>query len=282
MKTRRPGYAVAVMLLVASLAAACGKAQSVEVLPVGPTATRAAIVLAAATSSQPTSTPLHLAIPTPGAEWSYSVLGDSSAWGFPKFYARYIEEDLGVKVKVKMWARGGATSADVLELLRSNGEERKDVSQSEVVTFYGNPLHLVGMRITSGYSKDRYDCSPQVVAQYKAEMGSLADEILLLRKGQPTIIRTYARFMPFYRIWKATGDFDEFRGCVAALDKAVFEMAAERGILVADTGVVMNGPNHDQDPFDKGYLADGIHENDEGAVIVAGVFRDLGYEPIVP
>jgi hypothetical protein len=214
--------------------------------------------------------------------WTYSVLGDSSAFGFPKFYAQYIEADMGVKVDVKMWARGGATSADVLQELRRIQQQRQDVSHSDVVTFYGNPLHLIGMRITSGYAEDRYDCSPAVVAQYKAELASIADEILSLRKGQPTIIRTYARFMPFYRIWRETGNFEEFRRCVAALDEAIFEVGAEHGIPVADTGAVMNGPNHDQDPSDRGLLYDGIHENDDGAKIVAEVFRRLGYEPIVP
>lgn len=280
MNTRWLGLSVVISLF--PLAAACGKPQPSAGLPLaaGPTETMASPPTQ--TASPPTSTPLHAAIPTPGAQWNYSVLGDSSAWSFPKFYARYLEEDLGVTVDVKMWAQGGATSADVLEMLRTNAEERRDVSQSQVVTFYGNPLHLIGMRITSGYAKDRYDCSPQAVARYKAEMGSLADEILSLRKGQPTIIRTYARFMPFYRIWRATGNFDEFSRCAASLDRAVFEMAAERGILVADTGIAMNGPNHDQDPFDKGYLVDGIHENDEGGTIVAGAFRELGYDPIVP
>ena len=57
---------------------------------------------------------------------------------------------------------------------------------------------------------------------------------------------------------------------------------AERGILVADTGSALNGPNRDEDPCDKGYLYDGIHENDEGAKVVADVFRKLGYDLIIP
>lgn len=271
----------AVLLLACVAAAGCLPAQPAPATVVSASATlrpppeqpRVATVTAAATFQ---------GTPAPENAWIYSALGDSSSWGFPKFYARWIETDLGVKVDVRMWTRGGATSADVLDLLRTNARERQDVSNSQVVTFSGNPLHLIGMRITSGYAQDRYDCSPQTVAAYKAELGSIADEVLALRKGKSTTVRTYTRFMPFYRVWRATGNFDEFRRCVAALDAAIFEMAGERGIQVADIGVAMNGTNHDQDPAEQGYLYDGIDENDSGAQIVAGVFRKLGYTPIVP
>lgn len=235
----------------------------------------------------PTSTRVPLTAPTIIAamgskEWNYAALGDSSTWGFMRVYPQYIEEDLGVKVTLRMWAFGGLSSADVLARLRDNKQERLDISRSQVITFYGNPLHLIGMRITNGDPSEKYDCSPQAIAQYKAELGAIADEILALRKGQPTIIRTYTRFMPFYRIWNATGAFEEYQRCVTALDAAIFQVGKERDILVADTGLALNGPNHDQDPNDKSYLIDTVHENDEGAKIVADVFRKLGYEYIVP
>jgi hypothetical protein len=222
-------------------------------------------------------------LPPPGTSWNYAVLGDSSSWGFPKFYAEYIEADLGVKVTVLDWTVGGMTSREVLRQLRSNKQERLDVSQAEVVTFYGNPLHFIGLCIAGGIPSDQCKCSLQEVAGYKAELNAIAGEIFSLRKGQPTIIRTYTRFMPFYRQWREQGLFDEYRRCVAALDAAILEVGKEHGILVADTGLALNGPNHDQDPYDKGYLLeDGIHENDVGAKVVADVFRKLGYESIIP
>ena len=228
---------------------------------------------------QPTTQP---AIATPGAIWNYAVLGDSSSWGFPKFYAGYIEADLGVKVNVLDWTTGGMTSAAVLDQLRANKQERLDVSRSEVVTFYGNPLHIVSLSITTGNYSDKYDCSAQAVARYKADMNGIAGEIFALRKGQPTIIRTYTRFMPFYRQWREGGQFDEYQRCVAALDEAILQVGKEHGIPVADTGLALNGPNHDQDPNDMGYLYDGVHENDVGAQVVADVFRKLGYAAVVP
>ncbi len=228
----------------------------------------------------PTSTPVLVPTPPSGGSWNYAVLGDSSSWGFPKFYAESIEADLGVKVNILNWAAGDMTSADVLAQLRNTKQERLDVSRAEVVTFYGNPLHIIGMRIVG--DGDQYNCSPQAVAAYKSELKAIADEIFSLRKGQPSIIRTYTRFMPFYRLWRAQDRFQEYQRCVAALDAAILEVGKELGILVADTGLALNGPDHDQDPNDKGYLTDGIHENSEGAKIVALVFRELGYAAIVP
>jgi hypothetical protein len=246
------------------------------------------LLLVVACGAQPpevisTSTPVLMPTPPLGASWNYVVLGDSSAWSFPRFYAEHIEADLGVKVKVLDWTVGGMTSREVLEQLRSNKQERLEVSQAQLVTFYGNPLHLIGLCITGGAPSDRCKCSAQEVAGYKAELNAIADEIFLLRKGQPTILRTYTRFMPFYRQWREQGLFDEYRRCVAALDTAILEVGKEHGILVADTGLALNGANHDQDPYDMGYLLeDGIHENDMGAKAVADVFRKLGYAAIVP
>ncbi|WP_288048938.1 isochorismatase family protein [Nocardia sp.] len=42
-----------------------------------------------------------------------------------------------------------------------------------------------------------------------------------------------------------------------------------------------NGPNHDQDPGDKGYIfLDGLHPNDTGHRVIAEHFRSLGYDPL--
>lgn len=270
MKTKLMSAVVLALYLIALVACATPTPLTLTPLPTAPP------------SFPATPTPVLLPTPISGASWNYAVLGDSSSWGFPRFYAKYIEEDLGVKVKLLDWTVGGSTSRQVLELLRSTDKERFEVSQAEVVTFYGNPLHITSLSITLGTFSDKYDCSPHAVAQYKADLNAIADEIFSLRKGKPTIIRTYTRFMPTYRQWREGGMFQEYQRCVASLDAAVLQLGKERGILVADTGLALNGPNHDQDPNDKGYLIDGMHENDEGAKIVADVFRKLGYSAIIP
>jgi hypothetical protein len=243
--------------------------------PDAPPTARAASPAAAPAARSPVPMPT----PAQGTSWSYVALGDSSSWGFPQYYAEAMEKDLGIKVQRLTRTVSGQTSAQLLKYLRETPSLRQEVSHAQVVTFYGNPLHLIGMRIT-GSASDPFDCSPQTVAAYKAEIGAIADEIMALRKGQPTIIRTYTRFMPFYRLWTEQGT--EYRRCIAALDAAIMEVGNERGILVADVGLAINGPNRDQDPNDKGLLYDGVHENSEGSKVVAEVFEKLGYGGIIP
>jgi hypothetical protein len=257
-----------------------GACAAPAVPPAAPSATREPTPPPSVTAAPTTSS--RAAVVAPGAQWNYVALGDSSAMAFPTHYARMMEEDLGISVKVIKWVRSGMTSAEVLYQLREDAQEREDVHQAQVVTFYGNPLGIIGLRITSGLASDAYDCSPEAIALYRSQMAAIADEILALRRGQPTLIRTYLRFMPFYRIWRETGQFDEYQRCVAALDAAVLEVGRERGIGVADCATALNGPKRDQDPNDRNLLEDGIHENSQGAEIVAEAFRRLGYETIVP
>jgi lysophospholipase L1-like esterase len=61
------------------------------------------------------------------------------------------------------------------------------------------------------------------------------------------------------------------------------EIATQYGIPVARVYRDFNGPNGDQDPGDKGYIAaDGFHNNDAGARRMAELLRELGYEPLAP
>jgi lysophospholipase L1-like esterase len=169
----------------------------------------------------------------------------------------------------------------VLSQLRDNKLLRLQVSQAEVVMYRGNPLNYV-MRIGTGSDNDKYDCSPQAVSAYKAEHKAVIAEIFSLRKGLPTIIRVYNLQTPWYRLWKEWGKYDEYRGCVAAFNAAIQQAAQEHGVPMADVHLAFNGPNDDEDPNDKGYLYDGVHENDMGSKVMADVFRKLGYAYIIP
>ena len=89
-------------------------------------------------------------------EWDYVVLGDSSAWGFPKYYAAHIEEDLGVKITVHDWTVGGLSSGKLLSMLRDDGELREALNRAEVVTFIANPGDHIGWHIITG--EGWHDC----------------------------------------------------------------------------------------------------------------------------
>ena len=140
-------------------------------------------------------------MPEPGAEWDYVVFGDSTAWGFPDYYAAHIEADLGVKVTVHYRTVGGQSSTGLLRRLRSDQELRDLVREAEVVTFIANPTEHIGWHIIGGTGK--HDCSPEALAGYKADLDAIITEILSLRSGSPIIIRAMDYYCPIYSRWKA-------------------------------------------------------------------------------
>lgn len=75
-------------------------------------------------------------------EWDLVIFGDSTAWGFGKYYAAYIEEDLGIKVTVHDKTYPRQTAFGILKKLHDDEELRELVSGAEVVTFIGNPEGL--------------------------------------------------------------------------------------------------------------------------------------------
>jgi len=225
--------------------------------------------------------PLVLSVSCSKREWSYVVLGDSSAWGFSKYYAAHIEDDLGVKVTVHDWTVGGLSSGQLLSMLHDDQELRSAISEAEVVTFIANPGDHIGWHIITG--EGRHDCSPEALAGYKKDLDEIIRKIFLLRKGQSTIIRAMDFYVPIHREWKERGEYEENKRCWDALNETVHQIAAEHNIPVARVYDALNGPDHNEDPREKGYIGDdGLHTNEEGQRVIADLFRKLGYKTIVP
>ena len=61
------------------------------------------------------------------------------------------------------------------------------------------------------------------------------------------------------------------------------EAADEYGAGTASWYDAFNGPDHDEDPYEKGYIADDVfHQSREGVAVHAEVLHALGYAPIIP
>jgi hypothetical protein len=221
-------------------------------------------------------------------KWDLVIFGDSSAFGFGVYYAAYIEEDLGVKVTVHERADGDQTAFGLLEKLRYDEELRELVSEAEVVTFIGNPRESKSetnpwdYRCTgAGYYV--INCSLVTFEKYMADIEAIIEEILSLLDGSPTIIRAMDCYNPNVRWHKEYGVYEECKECMDNTNIAIHQAAATHNIPVARVYDAFNGPNHDEDPNDKGYLyPDGIHTSEEGKKIIAILFRELGYEPVNP
>ncbi len=121
------------------------------------------------------------------------------------------------------------------------------------------------------------------MALYKADLDAIVDMLFSLREGQPTLIVAQNFYVPIYDYEKELGIFEECLPWWEAQNEAIAEMAAERGLLLADVFTAFNGTDHLEDPRDKGYISDdGEHTNEAGRMAIADVFRALGYEMIVP
>ena len=234
-------------------------------------------------------------------EWDYVVFGDSTTWGFPKYYASYMEKDLGVKVTIHNKAVGGQSVINILRILRKDESLRKLVSEAEVVTLIGNPKlspgdtpesleNYIKWKEQPSWDKDckkSYrppgDCSPETFESYIENIKAIIEEILSLRNGMPTIIRAMDYYMPLYSEWKNHGIEKECTCCWENFNNAIHQAAAAYNVPVARVYDAFNGPNHDEDPREKGYIGDdGRHTREAGQKVIADLMRELGYDPVNP
>ncbi len=219
-------------------------------------------------------------------EWDLVILGSSQAWFFGEYYSIYIEEDLGVKVTVHDETVGSQTAYGLLKKLRELKRLRELVSEAEIVTFQGSPTqsisetHPFDYDCVFGWEFYVVNCSLITFEKYIADLEAIIEEILLLRDGSPTIIRVMDYYCPTYSQFKEQGIYEECRQCWENTNIAIHQAAIAHNIPVASLYDAFNGPNHDEDPRDKGYLLLDGHTNEEGQKVIARLFRELGYEPV--
>jgi hypothetical protein len=221
-------------------------------------------------------------------EWDLVIFGSSQAWGIGELYAAYIEEDLGVKVTVHDEIAGSQTAYGLLKNLRELERLRELVSEAEVVTFQGS--HTASISETNPFDYDCafawefyvVNCSIETFDKYIADLEAIIEEILSLRDGSPTIIRAMDYYCPIYSEFKEQGIYEECSQCWENSNIAIHQAAAAYNVPVARVYDAFNGPNHDEDPHDKGYLLIDGHTNEQGQKVIARLFHELGYEPVNP
>ena len=246
-----------------------------------------------ATPTPPTSIPPSPIPPTPVGpknpfpnltEWDLVIIGDSTISDIGRYYAGYIQEDMNVTVKVHNEVRGGLSAYTLLELLQNDQRLRSVVQDAEVVVYYGNPEgSAAGDWSCIPFATHVNDCSPETFAGYQAKLEAIVREILALRDGVPTIIRATETYIPILKQWQGAGLELACTQCVENMNQAVRQAAAAYNIPVADIYNTFNGLDHYEDPNDKGYIqVDGQHTTVLGKQVIAGLLRDLGYDPVMP
>jgi len=242
-------------------------------------------VIALAGGCAPDATPTPPTNPFPTlTEWDLVILSDSTLWGVGKYYAAYIEEDMNVTVNLHDEMRGGLSAYSLFELLQKNKRVRALIQDAEVVVYYGNPEGTAtGDWDCVPLATYVNDCSQETFAEYQAKLEAIVEEILALRNGAPTIIRATETYIPILQQWQEAGLEVACTQCIENMNQAVRQAAAAYNIPVADIYDTFNGLDHYEDPIDKGYIIEGgQYPNDQGRQVIAGLLRDLGYEPVVP
>ncbi len=216
-------------------------------------------------------------------------MGDCQVFRLMPRYAAHLERDLGVKVKMHDWARGELGSRRLLENLRTDPELRRDIGEAEVVIFNIGPTAFLNPANTYSFGSpgacggtDNQDCLREALKEYKADTDAIIAEIVSLRSPSEALIRTMDSHEFMAQDWKAAGAFDVINTYKQDANEHVIQVANEHYIPVARVYAAFRGPNGDEDPVDKGYVYDGLHPTEEGADLVAELFRELGYEYAPP
>lgn len=257
-------------------------------------------------TTAPTPTVTEQADPTDpfpaGEPVDLLVLTDSSGIGLADRYAVLAAEALDREVRVTDLARGGMGIGEILWLVRSNYAD--EVAEAEIIVVYGMPVYLdfklpepnivdcfeaADAILDPDYSGPpwtpgtKWEPTPVVATvedwqPLRVVLDQVYDEIWALRAGQPTIIRTYDTPNGYIAPWTELGIESECTANWLTVDRVKREAAEANGAGFVSIVDVFNGPNHHEDPNEKGWMEDAIHANDEGMDIVAQTLAAYGFE----
>ena len=288
MRIKSRVFLVGILATVLTVLVACGTQQP-EV------ASRVSSPEAMATTP-PASTATPTVVPTePPEEWDYVVIGDYGTGGWEDDYAAQIEADLDVKLTIRDWLMPGLGSASLAKRLANNDNLRDQISDAEVVTIV---IPVPFMQTAEGYGElytsylegtcggpDNQDCLREALRLYQGDVEDIVAELLALRSTSDTIIRVGDCWLStnHTEAWRAQGVDEVLKSYWEAANEQAAQVAADSGIPVARLFLAMNGPDGEDVPDAYVHSGEsGRFANDTGKAVIAGAFRELGYEPFAP
>jgi hypothetical protein len=298
---------VATVLMLAS----CGNAESTQATTQPEVETTAS----ATSTTAPTTTTMVVeeksssdAGPFPADEpVDLLVLTDSSGWGIAERFAPLAAQALKREIQFDDWARGGEPITKILDWMQTILADK--VAEAEIIVMYaflgGLEYDLPELKLMScfdaadavlvpeEYAGDwtpgtKWKPAPAVATveewqPYRDVLDQVYDEIWKLRAGQPTIIRTYDVPLGFIAAWKELGIESECVRNWEVQTQVIREAAEANGAGFVSLFDVFNGPNHDEDPNEKGWMMDDLmHAGDEGRDIIAEALAAYGFEVSEP
>lgn len=232
-------------------------------------------------------------------EWDLVYICDSTGFGVAEKYGENIERDTRKTVHVKNYATGNLSALRILNALRTEPEAlfaktfkslRKDISGAEVIVFFANPRGDPskggvegGMEHCIRTDQPPDDCTPELYEPYVENLNAIYEEILALRNGKPTIIRAVDFYNPLISVHREKNMETECTRCFETFNAEIGEVAEAFNIPLVSVYDAFNGPNHNEDPREKGYICiDGVHTSMKGRQVIADHLSKAGYEPVEP
>lgn len=213
-------------------------------------------------------------------------LSDSGGWGVPWKYGELAGEALGRDVRVHDHTLSGLPATRALELVQTT--YRDQVAAAEIVVVYGA---YGGSGIA--FEEDMDNCvsmsrverePPRVATEedwqpYRDLLDEIYREIWSLRDGRPTILRGVDIYAPVIGDWREAGIEAECTANWEMWSRVMEASALANGAVFVSPYDVFNGPGHDDDPRDKGWISpDGEHTTDDGAWAIAEALAATGFE----
>ncbi|MED4453605.1 GDSL-type esterase/lipase family protein [Metabacillus fastidiosus] len=206
----------------------------------------------------------------------YAALGDSLtvgvgaslfAPGFVFYYARFIERNLCLPVRINVYAKSGIETGDVLEIVKTKALHEK-INEANIITLSAGANDLINASRTFESTGNNEELM-RSLKECRENIDHIMDVIKELKSncGQPYMIRLLNLYNPFPDIQFADKWIQLFNRALNGFDDGHL-------IRVADIYSAFKGKEAELLSVDK------VHPNDRGYQLIAKCLNDLGYEGI--
>lgn len=216
----------------------------------------------------------------------YVIFGDSLARGFVALqgyadrYEDAIENNFGLELDSRNFARSGLTSGGLARILTQNTRERQELFEADIVTWNigGNDLRLARAHFKEGRcgGADNQECLRLAVINFRIAWDQIVAAMQEARAQREMVVLGMDIYNPFVREDRAAGDFVTLQPYWGAVNGYIADSLAAANIPRAAVALAFNGPDGGQDPVAAGYISgDGFHANDRGHQIIAQALQNV-------
>jgi len=229
----------------------------------------------------------------PEAVWDLVIIGDSSLWELGETYASQIEKDTGVEVVLHDFALPALSAGEVLWTLQAGPPARPQLSEleaalkeAEVIVMWVNPVNSVDpanpLDLDACFvSRAPGPCGPASFEKFTSDLKEVWAKIFELRNGEATILRATDLYNPLVAPWGKGGVFEACTECWENMSEAAHSAAQAFEIPFLSRLDAFNGPSHEEDPRQKGFIIpDGEHPSALAAQFTAELLSQMGYERV--